>query len=217
MHHTGKLTHKAPLIWTPTGQKQTLFSIPFKGPGGRVVPLRRISHQRQMARYVWVLLPVLLLCSCFSKEGLELGDKAPNFELKTLDGKPFRFASPFKKPQVIYFWAVWCRYCEDDLQLLNKLYPKWEKGIDSPRLVAINAGQPEGRIRKYIKKIKPSFPIYLDPDIKVAHRFGVAGLPTYFITDKQGIIRHVILGWADEKALLGEIDKVDRKELTGIP
>lgn len=168
--------------------------------------MRRMSHLR---RYGWVLLAALLLCSCFSGEGLKLGDNAPSFGLKTLDGQPFRFDPPFEKIQVIYFWAVWCRYCEDDLQLLNKLYAKWEKEIDSPRLVAINAGQPEGRIRKYIKKIKPSFPIYLDQDIKVAHRFGVRGLPTYFITDKQGTIRHVILGWADEKALLDEIDKVD--------
>lgn len=172
-------------------------------------PLRRLSHQRWITRYGWVLLLVLLLSSCCSRESLELGDKAPSFELKTLDGIPFRFDPPFKKNQVIYFWAVWCRYCEDDFQLLNKLHAKWEKQINSPRLVAINAGQPEGRIRKFIKRMKPSFPIYIDPDIKVAHRFGVSGLPTYFITDKQGIIRHIILGWADEKALLDEIDKVD--------
>lgn len=169
----------------------------------------RMSPYRWIRRYGWVLLPALLLCACFSREGLELGDKAPQFEMKTLDGKPFRFEPPFKKTQVIYFWAVWCRYCEDDLQLLNKLYAGWEKETDGPRLVAINAGQPEGRIKKYIDKIKPSFPIYLDQDIKAAHRFGVSGLPTYFITDKQGIIRHIILGWADEKALMDEIERID--------
>jgi cytochrome c biogenesis protein CcmG/thiol:disulfide interchange protein DsbE len=168
-----------------------------------------MSHQRRIVRYGWALLLVLLLCSCSSREGLELGDKAPSFELKTLDGKPFRFDPPFKKTQVIYFWAVWCRYCEDDFQLLNKLYVRWEKEVNSPGLVAINAGQPEERIRKFIKRMKPSFPIYTDPNIKVADRFGVRGLPTYFITDKQGIIRHIILGWVDEKVLLDEIDKVD--------
>lgn len=171
--------------------------------------LRRMAYQRPIVRYGWVLLSVLLLCSCFSRQGLELGDKAPNFKLKTLDGKQFQFDPPFDKTQIIYFWAVWCRYCEDDLQLLNKLYAKWEKQTNGPHLLAINAGQPEGRIRKHIKKFKLSFPIYQDQDIKVAHRYGVSGLPTYFITDKQGIIRHIIFGWADEKTLLDEIDKID--------
>lgn len=150
-----------------------------------------------------------MLCSCFSGEGIEPGDKAPRFELNSLEGEPFRFDPPFHQTQVIYFWSVWCRYCEDDFQQLNKLHAKWEKGINSPRLVAINAGQPEKRIRKFLKKMNPSFPIYLDRDIKIANRYGVSGLPTYFITDKQGIIRYIILGWADEKALLNKIHKVD--------
>jgi peroxiredoxin len=157
-----------------------------------------------------MLLLVFFLYSCISSKKLDIGDKTPSFELKTLDGKPFRFDPPFRKTQVIYFWGVWCRFCEDDFKLLNKLHAKWEKRIGSPRLVAINAGQAEWRIREFIKRMKPSFPIYIDRDIKVAHRFGVRGLPTYFITDKQGIIRHIILGWADEKALLNKIDKVDR-------
>jgi thiol-disulfide isomerase/thioredoxin len=171
--------------------------------------LRRTSFSRPIGRTGWVLLSVLLLCSCFSREGLEPGDKAPSFELEALDGKPFRFDPPFNETQVIYFWAVWCPYCEDDLQLLDRLYANWEKQSDSPRLVAINAGQPEKRIRKLFEKVKPSFPIYLDRDIKVANRFGVHGVPVYFITDKHGTIRRIILGWADEKKLLDVIGKVD--------
>ena len=171
--------------------------------------LRLVSHHRRMIQTSWMLLFALLAYSCFSGEGLEPGDKAPRFELETLDGKPFRFDPPLKKTHVIYFWAAWCRYCEDDFQLLNKLYAKWKTETNSPRLVAINAGQPEGRIRKFLDRTKPSFPIYLDQDIKVAHGFGVSGLPTYFITDKQGIIQHIILGWADEKTLLDEIDRID--------
>jgi peroxiredoxin len=166
-------------------------------------------HYRPLVRKGWILLLALLLCSCFSREGLEPADKAPNFKLKTLDGKPFRFDPPFNQTQVIYFWAAWCRNCEDDFQRLSKLYAKWDKEIGSPRLVAINAGQPQTRIRKFVERMEPSFPIYIDPDIKVARRFGVRGVPTYFITDKQGIVRDIILGWTSEKSLLGKIDEVD--------
>lgn len=183
----------------------------LKGRGLGVDLWRRQARPRQprMARYFLLLLPALLLAACASKGDLELGEIAPSFEVQTLSGEPFRFDPALKRVHVIYFWAAWCRYCEDDFQLLNKLYGQWKEKTDSPRLLAINAGQPEERIRKFIQKMKPSFPIYIDEDIKVSHRFGVRGLPTYFITDKRGIIRHIILGWADEKTLLDEIDKVD--------
>lgn len=176
---------------------------------GQMNPFFLVSNNRRIVGYGFVLLSVLLLCSCLSRKNPELGDKAPSFEVMTMDGKTFRFATPSERIHVIYFWAAWCRYCEDDFQLLNKLYTYWENDINGPRLLAINAGQPEERIHKFIRRMKPSFPIYIDRDIKAAHRFGVSALPTYFITDRQGIIRHIILGWADEKTLLTEIDKID--------
>jgi peroxiredoxin len=170
--------------------------------------LHQMFYHRRITRHGWALLQALLLCSCFSGDDLKPGDKAPSFEVKALDGKPFRFNPPLKKIHIIYFWAAWCRYCEDDFQQLNKLYVKWKKKVDSPHLLVINAGQPEERIRKFIKKMNTSFPIYLDRNIKLAHRFGIHALPTYFITDRQGTIRHIILGWANEEMLLKKIDKI---------
>ena len=157
----------------------------------------------------WLLLFFALLCSCISKEGLELGDQAPRFEVKTLDGEPIRFDPGSGKIHIIYFWAAWCPRCEDDFKLMDKLYAEWEKKPDRYQFLAVNAGQPEERIREFVKRMKTSFPIYKDRDIKVARSFGVGGLPTCFITDKKGVIRHIVLGWADEKSLLDEIDKLD--------
>ena len=172
-------------------------------------PSLQISDYRRNSRCGWVLLAVALLCSCISREGPELGDKAPSFELKTLDGETFRVDPTSGKIHVIYFWAAWCAFCEDDFQLMDKLYAKWKKELNGPRFLAINAGQPEERIRNFVTRMKTSFPIYMDRDIKLARSFGVKGLPTYFITDKKGAIRHAILGWADEKTLLDEIGKIE--------
>ena len=191
------------------GENQIRVGIKKAKHSIRMNPSRQISHYRWNSRCGWVLLAFALLCSCVSREGPELGDKAPSFELKTLDGETFRFDPTSGKVQIIYFWAAWCSFCEDDFQLMDKLYAKWEKELDSPRFLAINAGEPKARIRNFVTRMKTSFPVYRDRDIKVARSFGVQGLPTYFITDKKGIIRHIILGWADEKTLLDEIGEID--------
>jgi peroxiredoxin len=172
-------------------------------------PSRQIIYLQRKSRYGWALLACVLLFSCFSDKRLELGDKAPGFQLTTQDGETFRFDPASGKIHILYFWAAWCPNCEDDFQLMDKLYKKWKKELNSPCFLAINAGQTETRIRNFVKRMKTSFPIYIDQDAKLARSFGVHGLPTYFITDKQGIVRHIILGWAEEKSLLNEIAKIE--------
>ena len=166
------------------------------------------SLRKFKQHYSWTLLVCALLCSCFSDKRLELGDKAPGFELKTLEGENFHFDPTSGKIHLIYFWAAWCSNCEKDFKLMDKLYKIWKKEPNGLCFLAINAGQKETRIRNFVKKMKTSFPIYIDHDAKLARSFGVHGLPTYFLTDKQGIIQHIILGWAEEKALLDEIAKI---------
>ena len=157
------------------------------------------------------LLVSVLLCGCFSKGVPELGDQVPAFQVKALDGKPFRFDSSSGRIHILYFWADWCPRCEDDFRLMDKLFKTWETQTSGPRLLAIDVGQSEEHVRNFVKRLKTSFPIYMDNDGKVARSFGVKGLPTYFITDRKGVVRYIILGWADEKLLLQEIKKIDQQ------
>lgn len=157
------------------------------------------------------LLSFVLLCSCFSKGIPELGDEAPAFELTSLVGESLHFRPASGKIHILYFWADWCPRCEDDFRLMDKLHVKWNAEPDSPRFLAIDVGQTDEHVRNFVRRLKTSFPIYLDRDGKVARSFGVKGLPTYFITDRKGVVRHIILGWADETRLLEEINKIDQR------
>lgn len=165
---------------------------------------------RAAFRHAMVLLACVLLTSCFSKGVPKLGDEAPAFELKSLEGQSLRFDPVSGTVHVLYFWADWCPRCEDDFRLMDKLYGRWKEEPDSPRFLAIDVGQTDEHVRNFVKRLKTSFPIYLDIDGKVARSFGVKGLPTYFITDRKGVVRHIILGWADEKLLLQEISKIEQ-------
>ncbi len=171
----------------------------------------RTASFRFIARSGLVLLASVLLCACLSKSVPELGDEAPAFELKELKGESLRFDPGSGEIHVLYFWADWCPRCEDDFRLMDKLYKRWKRQSRGPRLLAIDVGQTEEHVRNFINRLRTSFPIYMDNDGKVARSFGVKGLPTYFITDRKGIIRHIILGWADEKLLLEEINRIDQR------
>ncbi|MDQ1238877.1 MAG: cytochrome c biosis protein CcmG, thiol:disulfide interchange protein DsbE [Thermodesulfobacteriota bacterium] len=149
-----------------------------------------------------------LLSSCLSQEAPDLGDKAVGFGIQSLEGDQIVYEPISGNVHILYFWADWCPRCEDDFRLMEKLYQQWTKQPNSPVLIAVDVGQTEEHVRNFIKRMNISFPIYMDHEGKLARRFKVKGLPTYFVIDGKGVIRHIILGWADEKTLLAEIDKI---------
>jgi len=154
------------------------------------------------------------LGACWSKGAPEIGDKAQSFHVKSLKGDAFAFDPPTDSTHIVYFWADWCARCEDDFRMIDGLYAKWREDSRRPRFVAVNVGQSEEHVENFSNRMKVSFPLYLDRDGKIARSFGVKGLPTYFVIDRQGAIRHIILGWADEKALERELGKIDGEALS---
>lgn len=137
-----------------------------------------------------------------------MGDRALAFETRSLQGEPFVFNPVSGKVHLLYFWADWCPRCEDDFRLLEKMYQQWSEQTEAPGFIAVDVGQTEEHVRNFVKRMKTSFPIYMDHDGKVARSYGVKGLPTYFLIDREGAIRHIILGWTEEKTLLSEIGKI---------
>lgn len=154
------------------------------------------------------LVACMLLSSCLGPKAPDLGDRAPAFETKSLEGEPLAFRPVSGSVCILYFWADWCSRCEEDFRLTDKLYQQWKTQAAPPRFLAVDVGQTEEHVRNFAQRMKISFPIYMDHDGKVARSFGVKGLPTYFLVDGQGVIRSVILGWTDEKTLRAEIAKI---------
>jgi len=90
---------------------------------------------------------VAFLLACMLPYPLLAGRKAPNFKLKNLDGKYISLDSLLKRgPVILDFWATWCTYCDEELDLLNELQKEFQNlvtvvaiSIDNPR-VAVFVG-----------------------------------------------------------------------------
>ena len=142
-----------------------------------------------------------LLWTACSKSEIQIGDKAPEFSLPDLSGQVKRFDPGLKRIKILYFWADWCPRCSEDFVQLERLYQRWKKEPQGPLLISIDVGQSPEHVKAFVKKHGVTFPVLLDQEGQIARRYGIKGLPTYFIIDRQGRIRFVILGWAEEKVL----------------
>lgn len=120
--------------------------------------------------------------------GADKGGKAPDFTLMNLKDKPVSLNS-FRgnKAVLLVFWATWCPFCREEIPELKKIYSKYNpKGLE---ILAVSLRESKEKLSSFAKKEGINYPVLIDPDGKVGNAYGVVGIPTNVIIDKQGIIQ----------------------------
>lgn len=120
----------------------------------------------------------------------DVGDPAPDFSLKTLDGAQFSLADfRGRKPVYLIFWATWCPNCRHEIPEIKKIYRSFH---DRMAILAINVSINDSveKARRYVKKYDLPYAVAFDEGAKVTRAYGVMGTPTQFVIDRNGVIRY---------------------------
>jgi len=152
----------------------------------------------------------LLVTGCASESEpseARVGGVAPDFQLDTLDGQTITLSDLRGKPVLINFWASWCGPCVSEMPYLQEIYKEWSgRGIE---LLAINIGEDSSTVKGFMQKHNLSLPVLLDTQKAVARRYNIAGIPTTFFLDKDGIIQEKIIGaFPNKEAIEKRLDKI---------
>ena len=134
-----------------------------------------------------------------------LGAPAPAFTLLDTEGKPHQLADYRGQVVVLNFWATWCPPCREEMPAMERLHKMVAN--ESIAVVAINVGEDEDTIFLFTADYPVSFPLLMDQDGSVTQDYPVIGLPTTYIIDPAGIIRHRAVGtreW-DDPELVDEL------------
>ena len=108
--------------------------------------------------------------------------RAPDFELRSLDGSNVRLSDHFGKEVVLIdFWATWCQPCLVALPHLDELYRKYRSQGFVVLAVSIDEAALGSRVRVEAAKLKLSFPVLLDPETDVVARYNPRSTAPYSV------------------------------------
>tara|TARA_B100000900_G_C20561712_1_gene709194 strand:- start:1288 stop:1797 length:510 start_codon:yes stop_codon:yes gene_type:complete len=149
-----------------------------------------------------LILLIILISNSFANETADIKNLFINKELKKYDRLTF-FNEKNKQLNIkdfsgnliiLNFWATWCAPCKEEMPSLDQLQSN--KNLSNLKIFPINVGKDnlENSLQFFedlkIKNLK----IYFDSPITLAKKFGLRGIPTSILINKEGFEFARIIG-----------------------
>jgi thiol-disulfide isomerase/thioredoxin len=152
------------------------------------------------------LVPILLALTLCAFAGDETGQPAPRFRAKTTAGDQFNNESIKGKVVLFEFWTTWCKYCEEEADLVDDIAKEF-KGKDLI-VLAVDVLEPDQKVKKYLAEHPRSVPIVLTKDTNLAAMYNAQVYPIYVLIDREGNIAAEQRGAAGERGLRRMLKRV---------
>src|SRR5271169_4588528 len=127
---------------------------------------------------------------------LTAGTKAPEFELKAMDGRRFVLREELALgPVVLAFFKVSCPTCQYAFPFLERLERAY--GHQNARIVGVSQNDPK-QTAAFTKEFGVTFPVLLDDTEKypVSNAYGLTNVPSIFWIAQDSEIEVSSVGWS---------------------
>lgn len=120
------------------------------------------------------------------KEGTEVGNLAPDFELKKLNGETVSLKEFRGRTVLLSFGTTWCPYCLKEIPALKDIHEKFG-GI---KIIYVDVQEGKAVVDELVAGNSIPYTVLLDEDGKTSAAYKILGFPTVFIIDKEGVLRY---------------------------
>ena len=142
----------------------------------------------------FLIIFIFLISNSFANEITEIKNLVISKELKKYEGLTFLDA---KNNQLnlddysgnlilLNFWATWCAPCKEEMPSLDLLQAN--ENLNNLKIFPINVGQDDSKkALKFFTDLKiQNLELYFDSPVTLAKKFGLRGIPTSILFNKEG-------------------------------
>jgi peroxiredoxin len=134
------------------------------------------------------------------------GKPAPDLSIQTLNGKgTISLSSLNGKVAIVDFWATWCGPCKQSFPKFEELAKRHAGNVE---IIGISCDDSKEGVADWAQQQGATFAIGWDDGHALAKRWNVDKMPTTFIIDSSGTVRHIHAAYHDD-----EPEKIDKELL----
>lgn len=115
---------------------------------------------------------------------------APTLRLKDSDDQMVDLTQFQGRVVLVNFWATWCPPCRTEFPSLGRVRERFPR--DHFEVIAVNVGEEAETVFSFTGDT--GFPVVYDTDAQTMAAWGVRGLPTTFLVDRQGRLAYRATG-----------------------
>ncbi len=151
----------------------------------------------------------IISAACLSLAQGASAEPAPGSALPNLSGLLPGAALPKTAGKVVLvdFWASWCAPCKSSFVTLARLHQKYAaKGLV---IIGIGVDEEAEKFQAFAAKNKVGFTLVHDSGQKAAAFFNPPTMPSSYLVDRSGKIRHLHQGFKGEKTEAEYIKEIE--------
>jgi len=123
----------------------------------------------------------------------ERGARQPSYAITTRTGRVVTADSLRGRVVFVNVWATWCPPCRAEMPALQQLADAYaNEGLVMLGL-SVDRGPAEA-VDAFLAERNISYPVAIVGDDIISAFGGVRGYPTSFLIDRQGVVRHTVMG-----------------------
>src|SRR6202049_4792509 len=139
------------------------------------------------------------------------GEPAPDFALRSMDGKNRRLSEFRGQVVLVNFWARWAGDSRQEMPALDRINTTYSRA--GLVVLGVSVDEDLNRAREFAGAMKVSYPLMFDTGSSIGRDYLLEKMPMTILVDRAGVVRYSNVGFkrGDERAYLDHIRELLRE------
>jgi peroxiredoxin len=158
-----------------------------------------------------IALSALLAAASPAAAPTIVGKDAPDFVLKSMDGRNLRLSEFRGQVVLVNFWARWAGDSRQEMPALDRINTTYHRA--GLIVLGVSVDEDSRRAREFADAMKVGYPILFDTSSSIGRDYLLQKMPMTILVDRSGVVRYANVGFkrGDDGAYLDQIRELLRE------